>query len=82
MYLFNLLYCAGDDKAKLSLLYDIVVNYSHGERKINHKSVKPTDELILKKIEYLIMIPTLLIANIIEQQNKFAIKTSEEKYLH
>ena len=60
VYIFNLLYCSGDDKTKLLLLYDILTN--HGEelpKKIN-------DEKFIQKLELLIMIPTFLIANIVE----------------
>lgn len=63
MYIFNLLYCDGEDKVKLGLLYDLVLGPEQSVKKI----IKPNDEQIIRRLEYLIMIPSLLIANIIEQ---------------
>lgn len=75
MYLFNLLYCDGDDKAKLSLLYDLVVGPEQAAKKI----LKPNDEQLVRRLEFLVMIPTLLMTNIIEQQNKMASKMGEDR---
>jgi hypothetical protein len=58
--LFNILYCGGEDQIKYSLLYDLMINSDI------FKPLNPNDEELLIKIEILIMIPTLLIANIIE----------------
>ena len=62
MYLFNLLYCEGDENIKLGLLYDLILGPEQSSKKI----LKPNDEQIVRRIECLIMIPSLLIANIIE----------------
>ena len=40
MYLLNLLYCDGDEKTKLALLYDLVM----GPEQSVKKSIKPNDE--------------------------------------
>lgn len=63
MYLFTVLYCDGEEKVKLGLIYDFILGMDH------RKTLKPTDEHLIRRIESLIMIPTLLLANIIEQQN-------------
>jgi len=73
--LLNLLYCAGDEKTKLGLLYDLVMGPEQS------KTVKPTDEQIVKRLECLVIIPTLLMANIIELQNKLSAKVEAEKVL-
>ncbi|CDW80833.1 UNKNOWN [Stylonychia lemnae] len=77
MNMFNLLYCEGEDKAKLGLLYDLIM--AQPEQVVAKKAMKPNDEWILRRLEYLIMIPSLLIANIIEQQNKLSRNVPEEK---
>ena len=71
MYLFNLMYCQGAESKKLALLYDIIC----GE----NKALKPIDEHVIRKLEYLIMIPTFLLSNIIEQQSKFT--SADDKIL-
>lgn len=38
IYMFNLFYCEGDDKTKLSILYDLIVGMS------GPKPTKPNDE--------------------------------------
>jgi hypothetical protein len=58
--MFNLLYCAGDDKTKQTILYDILIEQSA------LKPEKPNDEGLLARIETLIVIPTILLVNIIE----------------
>jgi len=60
--LFNLLYCGGDEKIKLLILYDLVTRVPHKEPSIK----KVDDERLLTNLEYFIMIPTLLLGNIIE----------------
>lgn len=77
MYMLNLLYSEGDEKTKLALLYDLVM----GPEQSNLKQLKPNDEQLVRKLEYLIMIPTLLMANIIELQHKLSSKIEEEKAL-
>lgn len=62
MFIFNLLYCQGDENDKLQTLYELLIE----DHKKPPSELRPFDDQILKKIEYLIMIPTLLIANIIE----------------
>ena len=58
--LFNLLYCQGDDMTKQTILYEIIIGHS------DLKPVKPNDEGLITRLETLIVIPTLLLANIIE----------------
>jgi hypothetical protein len=58
--LFNLLYCAGDEMVKQTILYETLVGHS------DLKPVKPNDEGLITRLETLIVIPTLLLANIIE----------------
>lgn len=77
MYMLTLLYSEGDEKTKLALLYDLVM----GPEQSSLKQLKPNDEQLVRKLEYLIMIPTLLMANIIELQHKLSSKNEEEKAL-
>jgi len=63
MYIFNLLYCDGEEKTKLVILYDLIL----GPEQSIKKQIKPNDEQIVRRLECLVMIPTLLIANVIEQ---------------
>ena len=63
MFMFNLLYCDGDETlAKLGILYDLVVE----SNKPQLKERKHNEEDIIKKLEYLILIPTLMMTNLIE----------------
>lgn len=70
-----MLYCAGDEITKLALLHDIIIG------SCKKKPSKPSDENLISKIEAFITIPTLLIANIIDQKYKFSSKVEEEKLL-
>lgn len=70
-----MLYCDGDDHIKQTLLYDIMIS-SH-----KLKPNKPSDEFLVSRLETLVVIPTLLLANIIEQQNRFNIKILEERVM-
>lgn len=84
MYFFNLLYCDGDESEKLSLLYDLVVGPCLSEQQSKKKSImelKPSNEHIIKQLETLITVPTLLMANIIEQSNKLNPKIPEDKVI-
>jgi len=78
--LFNLFYCsntdlASDQQPKQKLLYEIITEG------LDLTRVGPNDEEIVTRLEILTMIPTLLIANIIEQQNRFNSSVEEEKAL-
>ena len=59
--MFNMLYCAGDEITKLTLLYDVIIG------SCKKKPVRPNDEELVMKIEALVNIPTLLITNVIDQ---------------
>jgi hypothetical protein len=63
MYLFNLLYCDGEEREKLAILYDLIL----GPEQSNKKPLKPNDEQLVRRLEFIVIIPTLLIANVIEQ---------------
>lgn len=43
--------------------------------------MKPNDEGLITRLETLIVIPTLLLANIIESQNRFSTKIQEERII-
>ena len=60
VYLLNLFYCAGEEKNKLAMLYDIIVD---GNKAIKH----PNDERLIHPIEQMIMIPTVILAYLMEK---------------
>ena len=59
--LFNYLYCAGSTDKKIGILYELIANSS---KKLLNKGINYED--LISKIETLVIIPTLLFANVIE----------------
>lgn len=66
--LFHYLYCNATTEKKVGILYELIANSS---RKLLGKNLNMDD--LIGKVETLVIIPTLLFANIIEQQNRYNI---------
>jgi hypothetical protein len=67
--MFNLLYSAGEDQEKLLALFDLMMHEDTPGQNSNQLETikKPTDSLLVSRMVSLVSIPSLLIANIVEQ---------------
>ena len=72
-------------ETKLACLYEVIVtgaqyfNQQKGGSSI--KELKPMDDNLIRTLECLIIIPTLLMANLVEKSSKLNFKVPEEREL-